>query len=41
LAARMGNPTLPDETVILRGQLVIRQSARLPSGYRGRQERIE
>jgi DNA-binding LacI/PurR family transcriptional regulator len=31
LAARIEDPALPDETVVLRGQLVVRRSARLPS----------
>ena len=28
LTARIGNATLPDEVVLLRGQLIVRQSAR-------------
>ena len=32
LAARIGAPDLPDESVLLRGEIVIRESARRPAG---------
>jgi DNA-binding LacI/PurR family transcriptional regulator len=31
LAARIEDPALPDETVVLRGELIVRRSARLPA----------